>query len=338
MTAMAVAPKAVVTEDRRGRGVPWLQWLQELDEYLGDHEKYPGCDTVLGRWVSRQRFAFKRGLLPAVQAAQLETLPGWAWDARQDLWTPGLNRLKEYVALHGKIPGRGRVGGWAYKQRHAYAHGHLSDERAELLEAIPGWSWEINSWDLAFSRFAAHIGETGRLPIRGTSLYWWAGTQRIAYAAGTLTVSQVSRLEALPGWIWNRREESWQEQFEQVARAVSESGAYPRSDSNLGCWIAGQRHAYRQGSMSVERIALLENLPRWRWCKPSWDEQYVVVSGYIAENGRLPKKRTIWGSWISLQRSAFREGKLSADQTHKLESLPGWSWGAASAPRSVDRP
>lgn len=335
MTANAVPPTTAATHDRRGRRVPWSQWLQELTEYLNVYGKYPQNGTVLGSWVSRQRTAYKRGILPGVQVSQLEALPGWLWNARKDPWPANFDRLQAHLAQHGNIPRTGAVGDWVTRQRTAYASGQLSAGRAELLEVLPGWSWETTMWGRSFSEYAAHLEEAGRAPARGTSLYRWARRQRNLYAAGRLTVAQIGQLEGLPDWTWNRREESWQQHYKGVATTLSARGSYPRSGSSLGIWIEGQRRAYRQGRLSKERIALLETLSGWRWRKPSWDEHYAELSRYVAESGRLPRRSTKLSYWIRTQQAAYHESRLSADQICRLENLTGWTWAPALNARSA---
>ncbi len=309
--------------------MPWSQWLHELTEYLHDYGEYPQNGTVLGSWVSRQRAACKRGTLPGEQVSQLEALPGWLWNARKDPWPAHFERLQAHLAQHGNIPRTGAVGDWVARQRRAHANGGLSSERAGLLEALPGWSWETTMWHRSFREYAAHLEEAERAPARETPLYRWACRQRNLYAAGKLTAAQISQLEGLPGWTWNRREESWQQQYRQVANTLAAGGAYPRSDSSLGIWIEGQRRAYRQGWLSEQRANLLASLPGWRWRKPSWDEHYAELSEYVAANGRQPRKSTKMGYWIRTQKAAYHEGRLSADHIRRLENLTGWSWAPA---------
>lgn len=326
MTAIEMAPRPMGAHRRQPRIAPWSQWLHDLTEHLDTYGKYPDYGTVLGSWVSRQRFAFKRGLLPNDQVAQLESLPGWLWDARRDPWPGNFERLRAHLAQHGTFPTTKHQRRWVTRQREEYASGHLSDERAGLLEALPGWSWEATAWGRSYSHFVAHIERTGRPPARRTKLYFWAGRQRRAFADGTLTAAQIRQLESLPGWMWNRKRQSWQEQYDQVARTVSESGTFPRSGSILAHWISRQRAAYKRGALSDREIALLEDLPGWWWSKPTWSEQYFSLVDYIAKNGRPPRTRTPLGRWISNQQATFRARELPEDQARKLESLPGWAW------------
>lgn len=199
MTTIETAPQAMGSHRRQPRIAPWSQWLHDLTEHLDTYGKYPDYGTVLGSWVSRQRFAFKRGLLPNDQIAQLESLPGWLWDARRDPWPGNFERLQAHLAQHGTFPTTKHPKRWMTRQREEYASGHLSDERAGLLEALPGWSWEATAWGRSFSQFVAHIDRAGRPPARRTKLYFWAGRQRRAYTDGTLTAAQIRQLESLPG-------------------------------------------------------------------------------------------------------------------------------------------
>jgi hypothetical protein len=138
--------------------------------------------------------------------------------------------------------------------------------------------------------------------------------------------------------MWDRREETWLQQYQNVEKMVAADGAYPRPSSSLGRWLDNQRQSYRLGSLSAESIARLETLPGWRWrLYLSWEEQYIALANYVADNGRLPRSSTARGSWIRTQRAAYHTGQLSAEQVRRLENLPGWSWGPASTGRLAGR-
>ncbi|WP_181441413.1 helicase associated domain-containing protein [Curtobacterium sp. MCSS17_016] len=122
----------------------------------------------LGRWVEDQRAALtapknqKRKLTPE-RKAELEVLPGWMWNAKEqpltaefvpqrDPFERGLELMREYIAEHGNadVPtGYNRpsdvfnLGIWAKNQRAATKPGSqrtMTAEHRAALEALPGWS------------------------------------------------------------------------------------------------------------------------------------------------------------------------------------------------------
>jgi Helicase associated domain len=80
------------------------------------------------------------------------------------------------------------------------------------LEALPGWAWRPfdAKWVEGFSvleRFVAREGDA-RMPRShvedGFPLGAWVKEQRSVYREGRLSEERVTRLEALPGWVWKR--------------------------------------------------------------------------------------------------------------------------------------
>lgn len=61
------------------RDIPWWDRLAELKTYNLKKNDVPKYDTVLGRWILRQRAKHAAGTLTAVQETALEGVPGWAW-------------------------------------------------------------------------------------------------------------------------------------------------------------------------------------------------------------------------------------------------------------------
>lgn len=74
-----------------------------------------------------------------------------------------------------------------------------------------------------------------------------------------------------------------------------------------------------------------------RQASSNFDEMLGVLDTYVAANGHaLVPQATTWpgtdgehvalGVWCSLQRTAYRRGRLALDREAALEALPGWSW------------
>jgi superfamily II DNA or RNA helicase len=66
--------------------------------------------------------------------------------------------------------------------------------------------------------------------------------------------------------------------------------------------------------------------------RPSvFQERVNQVTAFVAEHGRLPKKRENENNviWIGHQRTAYRNGKLSPERIQTLGEIPLWTWGDA---------
>ena len=102
----------------------------------------------LGTWVANRR----HGKNPPDRVAALEVLPGWSWDLFEDDWRAAFELLGRYVQRegHARVP-VGHLeegfplGRWVSKRRSAHRHGELSAERVDLLEGMPGWTWDARS-------------------------------------------------------------------------------------------------------------------------------------------------------------------------------------------------
>ena len=96
-------------------------------------------------------------------------------------------------------------------------------------------------------------------------------TQRHALVQGNLDATRHARLDALPGWVWDTREASWEEHFAALQRFVEREGharvprAQQEGDYKLGGWVNNQRQTYRRGELDEARRARLDALPGWEW-------------------------------------------------------------------------
>lgn len=104
----------------------------------------------LGSFVNGRRTEFKKGKLSKERIKQLEALPGWSWNPKQDAWEQKFAQLQKYVKTHGnaKVPEHYKVDGvqlgkWVGKQRQIHRVGGHSSEQTRRLESLTGWSWSI---------------------------------------------------------------------------------------------------------------------------------------------------------------------------------------------------
>lgn len=204
----------------------WEKGFSYLQDFVGQegHAKVPKVYKTtdgynLAAWVRMQREI--QGGLSFDRKLRLEKLPGWIWDINSDKWEKGFRHLKEFAEREGhvKVPysfnnaDGYRLGAWVTNQR--TLKDRMSPERKLMLETLPGWVWVVSSerWEEGFhilKEFAEREGHA-KVPAKyktadGYSLGSWVMTQRTR--KNDLTPERTTRLEALPGWVWQVKNKS----------------------------------------------------------------------------------------------------------------------------------
>jgi hypothetical protein len=317
--------------------------------YLVKNEFRLSNGYALGGWVNAQRAAKNR--LEVSRRAKLEALPGWSWNPKSDQWEIAFDQLKAYSKTHGnclvkkdlKLSNGYSLGGWVNAQR--AAKDRLEVSRKAKLEGLSGWSWNVfdDQWENGFSQLQCYSDTNGNCLviddlklISGFPLARWVITQRTKKEE--MPLSRRTKLEALPGWSWNARDDKWEVGFLHLQRYSVAHGTCLVSDdlklSNgyaLGTWVGRQRRAKEK--MALSRIAKLEELAGWTWHanEDSWEKAFIQLRNYSEIHGNCLIKRGLkWnngpdlGSWVSTQRAA--KDRLAASRIAKLEALRGWSW------------
>jgi hypothetical protein len=156
----------------------------------------------------------------------------------------------------------------------------------------------------------------------------------------TMPADRKSRLEALPGWTWDARDEKWEEGFALLEAYAADKGhcRVPQDhvtgdDYRLGQWVSHQRAT--RTTMPADRKSRLEALPGWTW-EPrdaQWDEGFARLEAYVAGKGNclVPHDHKAidgyrLGRWVIKQRT--KREIMTADRRTRLEALPGWTWKA----------
>jgi superfamily II DNA or RNA helicase len=321
----------------------------------------------LGVWVATQRANFLRGKLRQDRLEKLNALEGWFWDWERFLWQRGLHESRVFSKCHGHlvVPRRSvtksgfQLDVWIRSVRQRKKKRQLSDAEIQEVQAIPGWRWEPleEVWHETYKKVQVECAKKSLQEIEQSrnSSGIWIVQQKSRYSAmhGTtkvvrrpLSSEQISLLEALPGWSWDRRRDSWLAHFEAlVAYKAANNGQLPPSTSKTlefrGLRIVGWMNKQRsrmdirdewQLTLLRQKIPELLEKPferRWREAFATLqDFAKKTKNTYIAQNLRW--KGFALGSWVSHQRAKYRERKLTKEQIRLLQSVLGWTWDASS--------
>ena len=128
-------------------------------------------------------------------------------------------------------------------------------------------------WDRGYEKLVEYKNNFGivdvpkSLVFNGYKLGRWRLQQKIYYNKGELSQSRIDKLNSI-GFVFDSLEEEWNRRYEQYKRYVSENKTLyvPKQtvyeNENLGSWILTQKHRFKVGKLSEERIKKLETIDK----------------------------------------------------------------------------
>ena len=347
----------------------WEEHFSQLLEFVKreGHAQVPrqfvaSNGTRLGKWVTVQRHAHRKNFLDSYRVSRLQVLSGWLWEVFDSKWEICFAEIKEYTQREGHacvpagyttVTGL-RLGGWVAQQRTTYSRGTLTEARCKRLEALSGWVWDAVTalWETGYLHLLAFTQQEGHARVKtkyrakdGFLLGGWASRQRHNRTGGKLEGARVARLDCLPGWVWELRDQYWETGFRHLVDYAAKMGHIHVSKKSrtadgyqLAGWIDKQRIAYRANTLGAVRSARLEGITGWTWdpFDDQWESTFAHAAAYASREGHVSMPRSFktadgfkLGSWVYVQRRNNQQGKLSADRIVRLEALPGWVWNTA---------
>jgi hypothetical protein len=214
--------------------------------------------------------------------AFVESLPGWSWNTYESKWEEFKQDLLEFVSTngHANVPfncnsslSRRLV---QLRTTGEFLTGPSANERKVFLESLPGWCWNArikrsqDAWDkfkLELTHFVAREGHAD-VPVRhesglGKMVHWVRTGQMVTDHEDA--EERREWLESLPGWTWNKHDDSWNLFVSELQAYVEKHGhARPPQSCPIGKKVNKARNG-RFGSKRPERAAFLESLPGWKW-------------------------------------------------------------------------
>ena len=354
----AAGPVSFTRHERWQDGLAVLLAYVEREEHANVPFEHVEGGFALGKWVGAKRAQRRRGRMTPARQQVLEGLPGWTWDAVEESWEIGYQRLLAYQAREGhiRVPTHYReddgypLGVWVRSHRRSGGGRRtITAEQRARLEALAGWSYEPVKdlfWERAAAAFEAYVARercchTPRHHREdGINIDAWSKLQRANYHRGDLAPERVARLEAVPGWSWAPQEDAWERGFAALLAYAAEHGSAAvrrdeiRDGYPLGAWAGEQRNRHTRGNLDASRRERLEALRGWTWDPhaDSWERHFAALQAFVAREGhaRVPTDHVEAGlplaSWVIRHRQDYKAGKVPADRLARLEELPDWTW------------
>ncbi len=204
-----------------------------------------------------------------------------------------------------------------------------------------------NEWEKRRLEWVDFYQKYGVNPSHGSKVSYekrigqWVSDQRINYKKGNLSPKRIESLISSPGWLWEiDRGEKWEKirleyvSFYQKNGKDPSGGSKDPNERRVGSWVNTQRVNYKKGTLSSERIAILNAMPYWTWgLEEQWEYTRLEYMAFYQKHGKQPsqyskhpdEKRL--GYWGANQRSIYQKGNLSSERFTILNSSPGWDWG-----------
>lgn len=359
----------------------WQSNFNALREYVAEHNQIPSVRTKdIGVWVSHQRDQNKKRALTKEHAEALDSIPGWSWgevrDDPETTWWSNLDKLREYVVVHSKLPSRKviydgiHLGSWIDTQLQVHkgqTQGKLTEDRIAALESIPGWVWAERRdldliWQTKFDTLRDFVTKKGRIPslkesyFDGDNIGKWVSHQRQNQKQNKLSRERQDALETIPGWVWGETREldpdaAWLSNLKILREFVENHRRIPISTevvngAKIGQWVSTQRQTHRKGELRKDRVDALEKISGWAWTaremspEETWQSNLEKLCEYAIRCGRLPtQSESIDGVHIGTWITGQRQArkkKMSRERQDLLEAIPGWTWGEERGPREQD--
>ena len=314
----------------------------------------------LGAWIANHRD--KSGTkITEERRKKLDSI-GMIWNkpTTDELWETRFGYAKKYFEEHGDldIPSDCKVEGtwlakWLNEQKHIYNGKRkgksLTEEQIKKLEGI-GMRWEDRKdsiWLKRYEMLKKYKGENGtadvptNYTVDGFNLGVWLKMQKTRLRKGECTTEQIRLLEEagvelnLPN-----NEDIWENNYISAKKFYEENGnlfvpkSYKTDDGvKLYSWIHNQKCAYKNSTLSGEKIKKLEKIGIvWDQSEQQWQTAFESAKKYFEVNGDLnvPKNYmtkdnfNLW-QWLESQKKTLKKGALSAERVEKLNTI-GMVW------------
>jgi len=252
----------------------WNNMYLQLCSYV---EENGNCNVSsrngsLGQWVHSQKQRYKKGEITHEEFEKLDKL-GFIWGIGmyEKGWEEMFNGLVDFKSKFGNfnIPGNYKVNGvgllsWVNNQKDRKKRNKLTESKILMLEEL-GVVWESLdfNWTTHYEKLKTYYEINNKYPSphgEDKILYSWVSNQRLAFKKGAMNLDKINLLKkiAFDFKIDKKEQPKWIDLYEKYRQI----GPIPPSheDKKLYNWQQNIRRSYKSGTLSTEKIDLLDKI------------------------------------------------------------------------------
>jgi hypothetical protein len=330
------------------RTKPWDYFYHQLVEFkkIYSHCNVPAKHAEnqrLAHWVSSQRARNRLGSLDKNYKDLLDTIGfSWSLTSPKKTWETFYIELSDYKKRegHANVPVNYKdkqLANWLRKQRELLVKDRLPLENRNRLLSLGVIADPFNSyWDEQFAKlvtFSENHGHT-KVPARWNEdrkLSTWVDKQRQKYKSGLLSDAKIERLISI-GFVFSFHEDTWEKKYSELEDYYKRTGhsdvpARWKENKALATWVGVQRINYKKGSLSNERIQLLERFNfLWDERGIAWDKNYASLKEFYDRfaHTRVPRiwpENTALPGWMQNLRTLKKKELLTSEQIESLLNI-----------------
>jgi hypothetical protein len=339
----------------------WLDFYARLTAFLEAEGRWPGTlgsksEKSLNMWVGTQRRY--EDILSPEKLQALNAIDGWTFEPLETRWDSQADVALKLFAETGRISTpRGKredfpgYQTWLSNTKRAIRASDIAETRLQKLkpildqfEIVSGRERELRAFEKNLKVLEAYLvnGElpnlTQKTAFQGVNIGNWTFIQRKKYLENKLPAVCVSRLEEVPGWVWQGvNEQSWNRSFEAIVefeRTQHHLLLDPQENRELLQWFQDQKKLKAAGKLTPQREEMLRDIPGWNWSSAgvSLDGALISMKIFTAEHGHtlVPPLATIngfpLGRWTRTIRTLYDKGLVEPKIVKQIEEVNGWIW------------
>jgi superfamily II DNA or RNA helicase len=300
----------------------------------------------LGSWVSMQRKSHTAGNLPPDRFEALKAL-GFEWNSAEAGFQEGVSALRQFVERegHARVKRNHKedefhLGAWVHHQRAAYQASRLSQARFEVLKDL-GFGWDIHGgiYKEGLSALSKFVEREGHARVKNShkegefNLGHWVVRQRSEFKAKRLPSERIEELRKL-NFEWDPLEAAYQDGLSALRQFVKRFGharvkqGHKEGEYNLGFWVSNMRRAYRNETLSPERMEDLRTLGfEGNILEANYQEGLSALSKFVEREGHADvppehkEDKFKLGQWMGVQKREYNAKRLTTKRFQALKNL-----------------